>query len=394
VKRAVGSRMFELVSAEGEILMRHVSQVMARRLPSDEEDEVARRYEDWAEATELDSPLELSTDEEDNLLRSPEPSATAPAPPSSDSASAPSAEEGENQRRTRSAEAKKKKKRRRGGRLVQAQRERCNTLSAGLPVPPSGDAPAAAPQDSDAAPSASAAAPSAPDDSELGAVGPAVDSVAPPPGYGVTSSGQLYKIYLGSAETQRRLEGASVFKRLGPSPPSVAADAPSVDPLPAPAEFRIPRTSSRDHRAPGHRRDYVRRVSPSPPSTQRRGSCSTKRSRSDRGGCRDSGRDGQRGLNRSEGDERPPVRGDSGHRRSSRGREAPRRRSSDISVAAPAQVSGGVSHGAPPPPLPLPTLAPHVFFDGVRWVSWCPVRQRAWVRRGDRWFSPEPADRP
>jgi len=137
VKRAVGSRTFELVSAEGELLMRHVSQVMARRYPSDGEDEEPRKYEDWAEATELDgeSPLQLSTDE-DNLLRSSEPSATAPAPPSSDGASA--AKDGENvssenRRRTRSAEAKKKKNRRRGGRLVQAQRQRRNALSAGFP---------------------------------------------------------------------------------------------------------------------------------------------------------------------------------------------------------------------------------------------------------------------
>jgi len=176
VKRAVRSRMFELVSAEGEILMRYVSQVMARHT-SDGEDEETRRYEDWAEATELDddSPLELSTDEEDNLLRSPEPSETAPAPPSSDGTSAaidPGScdshrKGGEdvssgNRRRTRSAEAKKKKNGRRGGRLVQAQRQRRNAQSAGLPAPPSGDAPVAASQDPVSAPFSPAAVSSAP----------------------------------------------------------------------------------------------------------------------------------------------------------------------------------------------------------------------------------------
>jgi len=114
---------------------------MARRYPSDGEDDGVWKYEDWAEATELDgeSPLELSTDEEDNLLRSPELSAAAPAPPSSNGASAAKdGETSENRRRTRSAEAKKKKNRRRGGCLVQAQRQRRNALSAGLPAPPSG----------------------------------------------------------------------------------------------------------------------------------------------------------------------------------------------------------------------------------------------------------------
>jgi len=282
-----------------------------------------RRYEDWAETTELDGgpPLELSTDEEDDLLRSPEPSATAPAPPSSDSASAPAAEEEENQRRTRSAEAKKKKNRRRGGPLVQAQRLRRSARAAGLPAPSSGDAPAEAPQVPDADPSAPVAVSSAPGESELGAVGPSVDSVAPPPGYGVTSTGQLYKIYVGSAETQRRLarEGASVFGRLGPSPHSAAAGAPSADPLPAPAGFRISRTSSRDQRAPGHRRDDARRVFPSPPASHRRNSCSNERSRSDRGGRRDVSRDGRRGRPRSAGDERSPSHEDSGRQRSSRG---------------------------------------------------------------------------
>ena len=349
-----------------------------------------RRYEDWAETTELDggSPLELSTDEEDDLLRSPEPSATAPVPPSSDGASAPAAEEEEDQRRTRSAEARKKKNRRRGGRLVQALRQRRSARAAGLPAPSSGDA--------GAAPSAPGAVSLAPDESEFGAVGPAVDSAAPPPGYGVTWTGQVYKIYVGSAETQRRLarEGASVFGRLGPSSHSVASGAPSADPLPAPAGFRMPRTSSRDQRAPGHRRDDTRRVSPSPPATHRRNSCSTERSRSDRGGRRDGSRDGRRGRPRSAGDERSSPHDDSGRQRSSRGREAPRRRSPAPTTAAPAQVAGGASRSEPPPPPPLPTLAPHVFFDGVRWVSWCPVRQRAWVRRGDRWVSPEPADRP
>ena len=226
---------------------------------------------------------------------------------------------------------------------------------------------------------------SAPDDSELGAVGPAVDPVAQPLGYGITSSGQLYKMYRGSAETQRRLarECKSVFQRLGPSPASGTAGAPSVDPLPAQAGFRIPRTSSRDRRrdtsattsdVSPRLRPQLTAVVPAPPSAA--GATATAVATLVAMVSADA----------TAGNERPPVHRESGNQ--------PRQRSPVTSVAAPVQGSGRVSRAEPPLPPPLPTLAPHVFFDGVRWVSWCPVRHRVWVRRGDRWLSPEPADRP